>query len=233
MRLFVITLAALLGMATHMKAQSFTQHIQQHTKDTGTVTVVQSKDIDELVNSADVSGHKQVNPAKTANPSSPSKQTSPSATTPTHHNSHSSHAAANNEHKHGNDAAANNKKEEHSARENNNSTASGKQETETDIPTVDMRKKIPLRSYKVNGYRVQVFAGGNSRNDRLKAERIGNAIKMRYPDQPVYVHFYSPRWICRVGNFRSLEEARKMLAKVKAMGYRQACLVKGKITVQY
>ena len=88
-------------------------------------------------------------------------------------------------------------------------------------------------SYKVNGYRVQVFAGGNSRNDRLKAERIGNAIKMRYPDQPVYVHFYSPRWICRVGNFRSLEEARKMLAKVKAMGYRQACLVKGKITVQY
>ena len=69
MRLFVITLAALLGMATHMKAQSFTQHIQQHTKDTGTVTVVQSKDIDELVNSADVSGHKQVNPAKTANPS--------------------------------------------------------------------------------------------------------------------------------------------------------------------
>ena len=61
----------------------------------------------------------------------------------------------------------------------------------------------------------------------------GNAIKMRYPDQPVYVHFYSPRWICRVGNFRSLEEARKMLAKVKAMGYRQACLVKGKITVQY
>ena len=74
MRLFVITLAALLGMATHMKAQSFTQHIQQHTKDTGTVNVVQSKDIDELVNSADVSGHKQVNPAKTANPSSPSKQ---------------------------------------------------------------------------------------------------------------------------------------------------------------
>ena len=151
MRLFVITLAALLGMATHMKAQSFTQHIQQHTKDTGTVTVVQSKDIDELVNSADVSGHKQVYPAKTANPSSPSKQTSPSATTTTHHNSHSNHAAANNEHKHGNEAAANNKKEEHSARENNNSTSSGKQETETDIPTVDMRKKIPLRSYKVNG----------------------------------------------------------------------------------
>ena len=220
MRLFVITLAALLGMATHMKAQSFTQHIQQHTKDTGTVTVVQSKDIDELVNSADVSGHKQVNPAKTANPSSPSKQTSPSATT-THPNSHSNHAAANN------------KKEEHSARENNNSTASGKQETETDIPTVDMRKKIPLRSYKVNGYRVQVFAGGNSRNDRVKAQKAGSDVKMAYPEIPVYVHFYSPRWICRMGNFRTYEEARAVLKGVKKLGYKQACIVSGKITVAY
>lgn len=233
MRLFVITLAALLGMATHMKAQSFTQHIQQHTKDTGTVTVVQSKDIDELVNSADVSGHKQVNPAKTANPSSPSKQTSPSATTTTHPNSHSNHAAANNEHKHGNDAGANNKKEEHSARENNNSTASGKQETETDIPTVDMRKKIPLRSYKVNGYRVQVFAGGNSRNDRVKAQKAGSDVKMAYPDIPVYVHFYSPRWICRMGNFRTYEEASAVLKGVKKLGYKQACIVSGKITVAY
>ena len=232
MRLFVITLAALLGMATHMKAQSFTQHIQQHTKDTGTVTVVQSKDIDELVNSADVSGHKQVNPAKTANPSSPSKQTSPSAATTTHPNSHSNHAATNNEHKHGNEAAANNKKEEHSARENNNSTASGKQEAETDIPTVDMRKKIPLRSYKVNGYRVQVFAGGNSRNDRVKAQKAGSDVKMAYPD-PVYVHFYSPRWICRMGNFRTYEEARAVLKGVKKLGYKQACIVSGKITVAY
>ena len=34
--------------------------------------------------------------------------------------------------------------------------------------TVDMHKKV-MKGYKVNGYRVQVFAGGNSRNDRLKA----------------------------------------------------------------
>ena len=56
---------------------------------------------------------------------------------------------------------------------------------------------------------------------------------MKFPDQPVYVHFYSPRWICRMGNFRELGEAKKVLAKVRALGYRQACLVKGQITVQY
>lgn len=108
----------------------------------------------------------------------------------------------------------------------NRKTNTEKEENET--PIVDMRKKVMRGSYKVTGYRVQAFAGGNSRNDRLKAEQTGNAIKMKFPDQPVYVHFYSPRWICRIGNFRSLVEAKKMLAKIRAMGYRQACLVKGK-----
>ncbi len=61
----------------------------------------------------------------------------------------------------------------------------------------------------------------------------GNQLKVHFPEQPVYVHFYSPRWICRMGNFRSLAEAQKMLAKVRSLGYRQACLVKGQITVQY
>src|SRR3712207_9310542 len=84
-----------------------------------------------------------------------------------------------------------------------------------------MRKKIMRRSYKVTGYRVQAFAGGNSRQDRIKAEQIGSKIKMKYPDEPVYVHFYSPRWICRIGNYRSFEEANRMLQRVKAMGYRQ------------
>lgn len=96
-----------------------------------------------------------------------------------------------------------------------------------------MRKKVMRKSYKVTGYRVQAFAGGNSRNDRLKAERTGNQLKVHFPEQPVYVHFYSPRWICRMGNFRSLAEAQKILAKVRSLGYRQACLVKGLITVQY
>ncbi|MFC2529365.1 SPOR domain-containing protein, partial [Segatella oris] len=106
-------------------------------------------------------------------------------------------------------------------------------ENEINIPTVDMRKKVMRGSHKIVGYRVQAFSGGNSRLDRQKAEQASTAIKMKYPGQPVYVHFYSPHWICRVGNYRSFEEASEMLRKVKALGYHQACIVKGKITVQY
>lgn len=104
-------------------------------------------------------------------------------------------------------------------------------EEEFNIPTVDMRKKVMRGARNVIGYRVQAFAGGNTRADKQKAQQTGNAIKMRFPDQPIYVHFYSPRWICRVGNYKSIGEARRMLNAVKAMGYKSAIIVKGKITV--
>ena len=101
------------------------------------------------------------------------------------------------------------------------------------IEEPDMSNKVMKNSYKVTGYRVQAFAGGNKRNDRQAAENVGNAIKRRFPEQPIYVHFYSPRWICRVGNFRTYEEAHAMLVEIREMGYKQASIVKGKISVQY
>ena len=92
-------------------------------------------------------------------------------------------------------------------------------------------KKVMRGGYKVNGYRVQVFAGGNQRKDRQQATRVGNEIKSLFPSQPVYVHFYSPRWICRMGNYRTYEEAHQVLTSVRKMGYNAATIIKDKITV--
>ena len=107
------------------------------------------------------------------------------------------------------------------------------QEGETEETTPDLSKKVMRGGLKVNGYRVQAFAGGNSRKDRIQAENIGNDIKSHFANVPVYVHFYSPRWICRVGNYRTYEEAHQMLIQLRNLGYNQASIVKGKITVQY
>ena len=106
--------------------------------------------------------------------------------------------------------------------------------TDTSVATdsIDRSKKI-MKGQKINGWRVQVFAGGNSRVDRQKAERTGDEIKTLFPNEPVYVHFYSPRWICRMGNYRTYEEAHDVLMKVKSLGYPSAIVVKGKITVYY
>ena len=105
---------------------------------------------------------------------------------------------------------------------------------DTSLPdSIDLRKKVMKNGKKINGFRVQVFAGGNGRADRLKAERTGEEMKTLFPNEPVYVHFYSPRWICRIGNYRTYEEAHDILRQVKQMGYPSAVIVKGKITVYY
>lgn len=99
--------------------------------------------------------------------------------------------------------------------------------------SIDLRKKVMKGGTKVNGFRVQVFAGGNGRADRQKAQRTGEEIKTLFPNEPIYVHFYSPRWICRMGNYRTYEEAHDILRQVKQLGYSSATIVKGKITVYY
>ena len=94
-------------------------------------------------------------------------------------------------------------------------------------------KKAATRTYKTTGYRVQVYAGGNSRKDRMNAEQTGNQLRMLFPNEAVYTHFYSPRWICRIGNYRTYEEAHNMLQEVKRLGYDAATIVKGRISVPY
>lgn len=106
-----------------------------------------------------------------------------------------------------------------------------KTEETLDNTVVDTSKKVMRNGYKVSGYRVQVFAGGNSRADKTKAEQISNQIKAYFPGQPVYCHFYSPRWICRMGNYRTYEEAKAILSRVRELGFSQASIVKGQITV--
>ena len=97
---------------------------------------------------------------------------------------------------------------------------------------VDMTKKVMRGGRKMMGYRVQIFSGGNTRADREKAEQIGHELKKRLPSQPVYVHFISPRWTVRVGNFRKQEHATSLLKTMKKFGYRQACIVKGTVTIK-
>ena len=185
-----------------LSAQTFTQRIQQSKTGQGTVTIHQSAEIDQLVNSAPLGS------AKSA--TTPSNSQSTPTTTPTPGTTSSSPSASS------------------SAKP---ATPTPPTATESEAP-VDNTKKI-MRGYKVNGYRVQAFAGGNSRKDRQEAEQTGDKIKASYPNEPVYVHFYSPRWICRVGNYRTYEEAHQMLVSLRKLGFTQATIVKGKITVQY
>lgn len=98
---------------------------------------------------------------------------------------------------------------------------------------VDTIAQDSHRTRQVMGYRIQVFVGGKTRADRQRAEQTANSLRTLFPNQKVYVHFYSPRWICRMGNFRTVAEAKEVLDEVVRMGYDTATLVRGKVTVAY
>lgn len=237
MKKFVFLFITVLSASVTVQAQTFLQHLQAKEEGKGTVTVTQSKQIEELVNASktvvpQVATTPKKQEEKKVKPAEPKRHepASPQHREPTKQKEE--------EAKHPQKQEPDSTRKESLKREaevrNEESKKKTEQEndSEFDIPTVDLRKKVMRGAYKVNGYRVQVFSGGNSRADKEKAQRIGNNIKMAFPDQPVYVHFYSPSWKCRIGNYRTYAEAEHMMKQLKKMGYKQACILRGKITVQ-
>lgn len=228
---------------TAVTAQSYTDHLQKKVQGHGTVTVNQSKEIDDLVNGKVQLTTPKQNTSKT--------NTNNNSTKPKTDNADSKKTVADNPQnvitQDKPEKTEEEKREEQAQREREEQLRREKEEYARKLAeqrlqeaeengegnVIDTSKKVMRQSYKVNGYRVQAYLGGNSRADREKAQQIGNAIKKKYPLEPIYVHFYSPRWTCRVGNYRTYEDAKEMLDKIKKMVYKQATILKGKITVQY
>ena len=198
---------------------TFTQRLQKSNAGEGKVTVTQSKEIDDLVNGPqDV-----VTPARqTTQPALSNQGNKSNQTTQSNQNTQKQP-----------EKQTEKQPERQTEEKPKHPQIAAQPETTIDTTyTEDSRKKV-MKGYKVNGYRVQVFAGGNSRDARVTAERTGREINSLFPGEPVYVHFYSPRWICRMGNYRTYEEAHQILNAVKKLGYKSAIIVKGKITVPY
>lgn len=85
---------------------------------------------------------------------------------------------------------------------------------------------------KARGYRVQVFAGNNSRIARQEANDIAEEIRKEFPDLSVYAFFQPPRWLCRVGDYRSIEEADVVMRRLKATGkFKEVSIVREQINI--
>lgn len=86
----------------------------------------------------------------------------------------------------------------------------------------------------VKGYRIQVYAGNNSRKSRIEAAQAGQRVRGLFPELPVYTHFYPPRWVCRVGDFRTAEEAQACLAQIRESKlFPAATLIKTTVQTAY
>ena len=68
---------------------------------------------------------------------------------------------------------------------------------------------------KARGYRIQVFAGNNTRASKERANEVDRYIRSKYPDLSVHTEFKNPRWLCTVGDFLYYEEAYDTMRKLK------------------
>lgn len=105
------------------------------------------------------------------------------------------------------------------------------QELERDAPdkgTVRVERDVRLDSLigtvsdiesgamiKAKGYRIQVFAGNNTRASKEQANEVDRFLRSQYPDLSVHTEFRNPRWLCTVGDFLYYEEAYETMRKLK------------------
>ena len=221
-------MAAALCLTAPTHAQSFLDHLQDGEKGKGSVSVKQSDDISKLVNGS--SKQKEASETGKSNREDKSRQDNKATEPSRSNNRYESHG--NRDYSSSREDEERDKARRERERKKRQTIREQKLKEYEENPSMsDTRLKVMSNSKKVSGYRVQVFAGGNTREDRAKAQEIGAKLKVDMPGQPIYVHFYSPRWCCRFGNFRRQEDANNILKKVKKMGYKNACVIKTFITV--
>lgn len=83
---------------------------------------------------------------------------------------------------------------------------------------------------KSPGFRIQVFAGNNSRSAHELAKQYAEKVKKYNKDVNIYTLFVSPRWLCRVGDYVSFEEANMMMRQLRATGqFKEAVVVRDEV----
>ena len=69
---------------------------------------------------------------------------------------------------------------------------------------------------QIEGYRVLVYSGNNSRQARDEANAMAEYMRANYPGAEVYVVFEAPIRTCEYGDFRTREEAELLMYRLRA-----------------
>ena len=92
-------------------------------------------------------------------------------------------------------------------------------------------EEVPV--IKRAGYRIQLYAGGNTRVAKNEAYAVAEKLQELFPDLPVYTSFNPPRWLCRAGDYRSIEEADHVMRQLRATGeFKEVSIVREQINLK-
>ena len=87
---------------------------------------------------------------------------------------------------------------------------------------------------QIEGYRVMVYSGNNSRQARDEANNMAQYMRETFPGAEVYVVFESPIRSCQYGDYRTREEAEAVMYRLKATRrFREISVTKTMINLPY
>ena len=87
---------------------------------------------------------------------------------------------------------------------------------------------------QVEGYRVLVYSGNNSRQAREEANAMADYMRSHYPGAEVYVVFESPIRTCEYGDYRTREEAELVMYRLrKSKRFKEISVKKCMINLPY
>ncbi len=201
-----LILLAVFAITLNAMAQTpFTLHVRTHRAGEGKVRIMQDSIIEKAVN--------QPMTGKTAKPVKPTGKTDkPSAKADKPTAKPKDDTAA-----HHNNAADKNEKAGHENAEENETGKSS----------------APAKTTTMTAYRIQIFSGSNSHQDKQKAYDVAAKCREKFPELSVYTKFVSPRWVCRVGDFRNLADAQNYASKIRAAHFtREVRIVKTTVRVK-
>lgn len=186
--------------AAHAGAQTtYTAKLRKSEPGKGTVVIVQSDEIERIVNTplqktAPAAEKRNTEKAQTErHATKPATTAAHPAATPSHPASAAAHSGA--------------------AKENSHS-ATEMARTER-AAQGEAHRHVARTRHKAQGYRICIYTGGNSRKDREAAARMGNTCRKYFSELAVYTSFESPRWVTHVGDFRTKEEAQKYVTLIR------------------
>ena len=99
------------------------------------------------------------------------------------------------------------------------------EETKTETTHQPVRVQTGNHNYvarsrhKAAGYRICIFMGGNSRQDKVRAMQIGDKCRSQFGELAVYTRFIAPRWVTHVGDFRTRNEAQKYVELIRKANF--------------
>ena len=186
---------------------TYTGHLRSAQEGKGTVVVIQSDAIEQVVNNT-TSPKGQTSTAKNQNgkqPEHPAQKPQQGAgTSSTQHKGQPagpSHPVT--------------EGTQHAQASAGGHAAEGAAHQSASRPSTATRHYEERARHKAQGYRICIFTGGNSRADKNKAIQMGNKCRAKFGELAVYPSFIAPRWVTYVGDFRTHQEAQKYVTLIR------------------